>query len=266
MNIKYHLVTALALTEMAFVSGLQEKGVDVSVFPSTHTVSFENIYAVDQDHRIQRVLQKADAFSIEQLLPVAAKIFHLGPLLSDDIPVALIKALAGKGMVSLDVQGYLREVRDENVYPLDWAEKKEALPYVTILKANESEMEMLTGQTDTRRGAKIMSDWGVKEVVITLGSKGSVIYKDAVFYTIPAFKPVSAVDATGCGDTYMAGYLYQRIKGAGIQVAGEFAAAIATLKIQSSGPFTGNEVDVLQLLSADERKIFFIDPSFEKPE
>ena len=40
--------------------------------------------------------------------------------------------------------------------------------------------------------------------------------------------------ATGCGDTYMAGYLYQRLKGAGIQDAGEFAAAMATLKLGSS--------------------------------
>jgi sugar/nucleoside kinase (ribokinase family) len=42
----------------------------------------------------------------------------------------------------------------------------------------------------------------------------------------------------------MAGYLYQRLKGAGIQQAGEFAAAMATLKIESSGPFTGTQQDV----------------------
>ncbi len=51
--------------------------------------------------------------------------------------------------------------------------------------------------------------------------------------------PPPVIDATGCGDTYMAGFLYQRIKGASLQEAGEFAAAMATLKIQSSGPFTG---------------------------
>jgi sugar/nucleoside kinase (ribokinase family) len=47
----------------------------------------------------------------------------------------------------------------------------------------------------------------------------------------------------------MAGYLYKRLKGATIQEAGEFAAAMATCKIQSSGPFTGTEADVLQVLS-----------------
>jgi len=248
MDVKYHLVTALAQKEMNFASALRKKGIDLTVLPSDHTVYFENIYTIDQDHRVQRVLQKADPFRIEQLISVHAKVFHLGPLLADDIPVALVKTLADKGMVSLDVQGYLREVRNENVYALDWTEKKEVLPYIAILKANESEMEMLTGQKNIREGAKILSGWGVKEVVITLGSKGSVIYADNIFYDIPAFKAAAVVDATGCGDTYMAGYLYQRSKDASTQYAGEFGAAMATLKIQSSGPFSGTKEDVFQLL------------------
>ena len=250
MQVNYHLVTALAESEMHFVADLQSKGIEVTVLPSTHTVYFENIYPENRDHRMQRVLQKADAFGMEQLQSIDAKVFHLGPLLADDIPVASIKALAAKGLVSLDVQGYLREVRDENVYAIDWTEKNEALPYIHILKANETEMEKLTGQADIRTGAKILADWGVKEVVITLGSKGSVIYTDGFFYDIPAYKPKAVVDATGCGDTYMAGYLYQRNNNTGFQCAGEFAAAMATLKIESSGPFTGTQKDVEQLLKA----------------
>jgi sugar/nucleoside kinase (ribokinase family) len=77
---------------------------------------------------------------------------------------------------------------------------------------------------------------------------GSVIYADSIFYNIPAYKPVAVVDATGCGDTYMAGYLYKRIKGGEIQPAGEFAAAMAGLKIETSGPFEGTEEDVLAMM------------------
>ena len=106
---------------------------------------------------------------------------------------------------------------------------------------------MLTGQTNVPAGARLLADWGVQEVVITLGSRGSVIFSEGIFYTIPAFKPLIVADATGCGDTYMAGYLSQRVKGIGIQEAGEFAAAMATIKIQSIGPFTGTSEDVLQL-------------------
>jgi sugar/nucleoside kinase (ribokinase family) len=249
MDVTYKLVTALAQKEIEFVNDLQAKGIDITLLPSSHTVYFENIYPENQDHRVQRVSQKADPFTVEQFLTVSAKVFHLGPLLADDMPVALIKTLAEKGMVSLDVQGYLREVREENVYGLDWNEKQDSLSCITFLKANEVEMEVLTGQKDIRTGATILSGWGVKEVVITLGSKGSVIYTNGIFFTIPAYKPQAVVDATGCGDTYMAGYLYKRLKGATIQEAGEFAAAMATCKIQSSGPFTGTEADVLQVLS-----------------
>ncbi len=63
------------------------------------------------------------------------------------------------------------------------------------------------------KSARLLADWGVKEVVITLGSMGSVIYHKGVFYHIPAYKPATVIDTTGCGDTYMAGYLSQRIKG-----------------------------------------------------
>jgi hypothetical protein len=69
--------------------------------PSAHTVYFENIYPENQDHRIQKVSQKADPFTVEKFTGIAAKIFHLGPLLADDMPVSLIRMLAEKGKVSL---------------------------------------------------------------------------------------------------------------------------------------------------------------------
>jgi sugar/nucleoside kinase (ribokinase family) len=256
MDVKYALVTALADKDLYIVSELRAKGIEVKVLPSTHTVCFENIYSENTDNRTQRVSQKADPFCPDQLQKIEAKFFHLGPLLADDIPVASIRALSKKGRVSLDAQGYLREVRDTHVHAIDWSAKKEALQYVDILKANESEMLVLTGYSDVRRSARVLSDWGVKEVVITLGSQGSVIYNGIDFFTIPAYTPVtSVVDATGCGDTYMAGYLYQRIKGVECQEAGEFAAAMATLKIESSGPFTGSEEDVLELLAGSREKM-----------
>ncbi len=244
MDVTYKLVTALGLTEMEVVNGLQQKRIDVHVLPSACSVYFENTYSENTDHRTQRVLQKADPFTEEHLTGIEAAIFHLGPLLADDMPVELIKTLAARGKVSLDVQGYLREVRGEQVFAIDWADKKEALKHISYLKANEQEMEVITGHKDVRAGANILSGWGVKEVLITLGSMGSVIYDGHSFYDIPAYVPEEIVDVTGCGDTYMAGYLYKRHKGASVQDAGKFAAAMATLKIGVSGPFMGTEEEV----------------------
>jgi sugar/nucleoside kinase (ribokinase family) len=258
MDVRYTLVTALAQSEMPTVTELRDKGIEVKVLPSAHTVYFENIYTENQDHRTQRVLQVADPFTVEQLSPIKSRYYHLGPLLAGDIPVDVIRDLSKQGKVSLDAQGYLRKVENQNVLAIDWPAKKEALQYVDILKVNESEMAVLTGKSDVRKGARVLADWGVKEVVITLGSMGSVIYSGQAFYTIPAYIPTtSVVDATGCGDTYMAGYLYRRAKGASIQDAGEFAAAMATLKIEGSGPFTGVKEDVLDLLASRKDKVFF---------
>ncbi|SEO07120.1 MULTISPECIES: PfkB family carbohydrate kinase [unclassified Mucilaginibacter] len=253
MDVSYTLVTTLAESEMVVVEKLRAKGINVNACACGLSVYFENIYSENQDHRTQRVLQKANPFTVEQLQEIDAQIFHLGPLLADDMPVELIKELNSRGKVSLDVQGYLRKVEDKNVVPIDWADKREALQYIDILKANEHETEVLTGSKDIHEGARILADWGVKEVVLTLGSMGSVIYTGGVFYNIPAYKPSAVVDATGCGDTYMAGYLYQRIKGASFQQAGEFAAAMASFKIESSGPFTGTEDDVLSLIARGEK-------------
>jgi len=245
LNVNYLLVTSVAESEMHYVDALRDKGIEIWAYPSVHTVYFENIYAEDQDHRTQNVLQQADPFTIWQMHDVEAKIFHLGPLLAGDISTEFIRFLADKGAVSLDAQGYLRKVENQKVYPVDWPDKQKALQYVDILKADEAEMAVLTGYNEVEKGARVLSDWGVKEVVITNGSMGSTIYSNGFFYDIPAFRPQIIEDATGCGDTYMAGYLYCRAKGIEIEQSGRFAAAMASLKMESPGPFTVTEQKII---------------------
>jgi sugar/nucleoside kinase (ribokinase family) len=244
----FQLVTALASSEMSSVEQLRDKGINIKVLPSTHSVYFENKYGENQNNRSQRVLAKADPFTTEGLEDVNARIYHLGTLLADDFSLDVVKYLSTKGYLSVDVQGYLREVRGEQVFAVEWPEKQEALKYIHILKANEHEMEVLTGCTDPRKAALMLADCGVKEVLLTLGSMGSIIYAKGEFYEIPAYSPSEVVDATGCGDTYMAGYLYMRNRGASYQEAGCFAAAMCTIKLEASGPFNGTEEDVRDII------------------
>ncbi|NCI47968.1 PfkB family carbohydrate kinase [Sediminibacterium soli] len=244
MGIAYRLVTAVGDAEKQYVADLAALGIDVQVLPSEHTVCFENSYGEDQDHRTQKVSRKADPFRASDFSAINAAIFHLGPLLADDMPAQLIRELSGKARISLDVQGFLREVVEEDVRAIDWQQKKELLPFVHYLKANEDEAKVLTGYSDPRRSAQVLAQWGVKEVILTLGSKGSLIFSDGIFYQIPAYRPPVLTDATGCGDTYMAGYLSRRCKENDIQSSGEFAAAMATWKIRSSGAFSGSLNDV----------------------
>lgn len=244
----FQLVTSLAETDMQAVTDLRQLGINVSVVPSRHTVYFENKYGENQNNRTQRVLAKADPFTVESLKNLKASVFHLGSLLADDFSLQVIESLAGRGEVSVDSQGYLREVRGEKVYAVDWKEKREALRHIDVLKVNEYEMEVLTGHNEAHDAALQLAEWGVKEVCVTLGNYGSVILEDNHFYDICAYPPLRVVDATGCGDTYSTGYLYMRSRGANPSEAGHFAAAMSTLKLEANGPFARTEDDVWHII------------------
>lgn len=248
-DVSFSLVTSMDPTETEPAEKMRQAGIDVTLNASRNTVFFENIYGENQNERKQRVLAKADPFTIEQLEYVDAKVYHLGSLLSDDFSNEVVEYLAKKGKVSIDVQGYLREVRDEKVYPIDWKDKLKVLKNTYYLKVNEIEMETITGLKDAHEAAKLLHSWGVTEVIITLGSEGSLIYVDDTFYEIPAYAPHEVVDATGCGDTYSAGYLYQRTLGATPTEAGKFAAAMCTIKLEHNGPFNRSIDDIHEIIS-----------------
>lgn len=248
----FQLITSLADTEMNAVEEIREKGIDVKVFPSPKTVFFENIYGANSNNRTQRVRAKAEPFKIEDFISVKADYYLLGSLLADDFPVELIKYLSTKGTVALDAQGFLRKVEGEEVVAQDWENKCDALKYVDILKVNEHEMKVLTGETDVFKAAKILHSWGVNEVCVTLGSLGSYIYVDNKLIEIQVYPPKKVVDATGCGDTYMTGYLYMRAKGASYREAGCFAAAMCTLKLEDFGPFKGTMEDIQHIINYRE--------------
>src|SRR3989344_1684819 len=86
--------------------------------------------------------------------------------------------------------------------------------------------------TTNKDVGKIIRSFGVKEILITFGSKGSLIYSGEKFYKIPAFRPVKSIDTTGCGDTYAAGYIAKRSESKNVEECGRFAAMCATMKIE----------------------------------
>ena len=253
--LSYKLITSLAEKEMHAVEDMRGIGIEVEVIPSRRTVYFENIYtSSNRNERHQRVRDKADPFTPEKLQGVEARYIVLGSLLADDFPLETLRALHGHGTLVVDAQGYLREVRGEEVFAVDWQEKREALQYVDVLKVNEYEAEVLTGEKDLHAAAQCLAAWGVKEVLLTLGSFGSIIYADGHFYDIPAYEPLLLVDATGCGDTYTMGYVYRRAQGASVEEAGRFAAAVSTIKLEHSGPFSSSESRAMELVQRNTCK------------
>ena len=247
-TVSYKLVTKVGKGQLPEVEKLRQAGIDVRCYDSRHTVYFENKYGANSDNRTQRVLAKADPFTLEEMKPLEAKVFHLGSLLADDFSPEVVEYLSTKGQVSIDVQGYLREVSGEQVRAVDWKDKERILACTDILKLNEHEMEVITHSRNPRTVALQLADMGVKEVIITLGSYGSLIYCEGRFYEVPAYKPQVLVDATGCGDTYSTGYLWMRLQGASCEEAGRFAAAMCTLKLEHSGPFDKTLADIHRVM------------------
>ena len=116
----------------------------------------------------------------------------------------------------------------------------------------------MTGLDDYKEAAALLAEWGVKEVMLTLGSEGSIVHTAGCYYKIPAYPPKEIVDATGCGDTYMLGYLYMRSKGASVEESGCFAAAMSTIKLEKSGPFSGTEEQAMQIVKDSPLKAYKI--------
>ncbi len=134
-----------------------------------------------------------------------------------------------------------------------WKEKTSALAFVSIVKANEEEARMLSRERDMREIAVELSNYGPEEVIITRGSKSSLVYSKGKSYWVPAYRPRNttvAVDPTGCGDTYMAGYLFYREKSTKLEEVGKFASMTATLMLERGSPFRGDEEDVRDLANA----------------
>jgi sugar/nucleoside kinase (ribokinase family) len=139
-------------------------------------------------------------------------------------------------------------VKGEEVLSVEWTDKLRLLKHTAILKVNEWECHTLTGISDPFTAAEQIHDWGVREVIITLGGGGSVIYAEGKFYETPAYPPRHLVDATGCGDTYSAGYLYARARNMSYAESGRFAAAMCTLKLEHTGPFDHSIEDVYRII------------------
>ncbi len=217
---------------------LNSRGIAVFWIESPETTQFENSYQRDRlDSRKQRVQAVASPFTPSDLDPIKARIFHLGALTNQEMSLEFLQAVfATQALMSLDGQGFLRQVIHQTVQATDWTEKVPGLAGVDILKVDLQEAQLLSGKTAIEPAAIALNQWGVREVLITAASQGSWVYQSGILKQIPAFKPTTSVDPTGCGDTYIAGYLYSRLTGKPCHLAARFAAQVATRKLENFGP------------------------------
>ncbi|MDH7487608.1 MAG: PfkB family carbohydrate kinase [Anaerolineae bacterium] len=242
------VVTRLAAEDFGRLDELREEGILVFAQPAEQTSGIENVYfTADMDRRLCKPLGFAGPFRREDIPDIEAKVFLVGPIMAGEVDLPLVEALAQRGRLALDVQGFVRVRRGDDLVFEDWPEKEEGLACVDVLKLDSAEAEVLTGQADMHRAVEELAALGPQEIVLTHAG-GVLVYAGDRAYEAP-FRPRQIAGRTGRGDTCFAAYLGRRLS-APPQEACRFAAAVTSLKMEKPGPFKGSRQEVEQYLAA----------------
>ena len=216
-------IPLLAKQDEALLRALQHPKIQILPQWTCVTTCYQNTYPADSlDICEKKILSMTSDFSISKNLFEAVRscgAIHLAPLSSQECHVDLFKTLRKNysGIISIDGQGFTRGPQ-LNVQTL-------LTGNIDIIKVDEEESAAL--------GCLVR--WGIPEVLITKASRGSTVFFEGRAHEVRAYPAQKIVDATGCGDAYMAGYLKQRLVGADPVKAADFAARIGAKNLECKG-------------------------------
>ena len=112
--------------------------------------------------------------------------------------------------------------------------KDEYYQYIDYLVPNEHELEALSGKVDILSACKELLLKGAKNIIVTLGEKGSVLVNKDEYIKVEPHK-VNAVDTTAAGDSYLGALVTKLSKGKPIVEAMEFASKCSSLTVTKKG-------------------------------
>lgn len=122
-----------------------------------------------------------------------------------------------------------------------WMSVLEAsMPYIDVFLPSIDEAIELSGETEPTKIADKFFSMGVKSCAIKLGSEGCYLREtvDSEEIRIPRFT-VKAVDTTGAGDSFCAGFLSGMVKGLSFKECGILANAVGAHCVMAMGASTG---------------------------
>ena len=150
---------------------------------------------------------------------------HVGALARSDFPAETLAVLARDRKLSLDGQGLTRPARTGPL-TLEGEPDRAVLRHVSVLKLAEEEAHALVGKLDE----DALRSLGVPEVVVTLGSRGSLVLAGRRLTAVPAQPVGEPIDPTGAGDAFAVAYLVSRAAGyAPVPAARRASALVAGL-------------------------------------
>jgi sugar/nucleoside kinase (ribokinase family) len=240
------VVTRIAECDAHRLEPLRKAGIDVHVIFTPETTRHRAFHlSEDVDQRQIVLLASAGPFSIEELPSMRPTFLHLAGLTDQEFSLGFMKDVKERGFsFSVDMQGLVRQAdrRTGEVSHGDVLEKEEIAGLADKIKLDAVEATFLVGTDDLERAAVRIEEWGCGEVMVTR-SDGVLVRQGGRTYFEP-FSNRSLVGRTGRGDTTFGCYLARRLDH---EVADslKFAAAAASIKLESPGPFEGTVEQVL---------------------
>lgn len=115
----------------------------------------------------------------------------------------------------------------------------ELIKNVDLLTPNETELEIISGmkinnEEDIKKAAQKMIEKGVKELIVTLGSKGSLYINKEKSIFKDVYK-VQAIDTTAAGDSYTAALAVAFANDKNVEEAMDFASKVGALSVTKEG-------------------------------
>ncbi|MDE3088309.1 MAG: carbohydrate kinase [Chloroflexota bacterium] len=256
MGLRAAVVTRLAREDWRVVEELERLGVTVFARATPTSTNLRLTYpSANLDERTVELTSSAGPFTVDDVQGVSARAFIVGASVRGEVPTEVVEALAAKNaIVALDVQGFIRIVRDGVLSFDDWLEKETILRRVTVLKTDAVEAKLLTGESDRRAAARRLAAYGPREVLLT-HSGGVLVCHDDVIDQAPLV-PRDVRGRSGRGDTCTAAYISKRLSSSPADAV-TWAAAVTSLKLETEGPFRRemSEVEALYAKLRRERNL-----------
>ena len=221
------------------LSELRKNGVDTGSVVRTETTPVTTMF-VRADGTRQSVTNQAHRFNFhpENDPPrfTDAKAVILGSLfrVPFDDP-GIIHAVVSHSKAA--GQLVIADTKLPNFRFLTLEDLRESLPLVDYITPNEDEARHFTGKDDPEEMADVFLGYGVKHVIIKLGSRGCFLKSGTITIRLPACS-IQAVDATGAGDNFAAGFASEILRGATEEEALRFANACGAICTTATGAGT----------------------------
>ena len=148
-------------------------------------------------------------------------------------------------------QTVVADTKLPNFRKLTLDDLSDSLPLMDYITPNEDEARYYTGVDEPEEMADGFLRRGVKNVIIKLGGKGCLLKSKEKRIALPGHR-ISAVDATGAGDNFVAGFVSEILRGKTDEEALRFANACGAICTTAVGAETAlkNREQVLQFLQS----------------